>query len=91
MQGTSQWEICRGALKHISRAMNISSSKELFQASTDSPEFLNVRRIEVVSKAFEGKRKVQRHRTVYSLLDDEIKGGIHALSLDLKAPSEAGS
>ena len=45
----------------------------------------------MVSKAFEGKRKVQRHRTVYSLLDDEIKGGIHALSLDLKAPSEAGS
>eukprot|EP00878_Enallax_costatus_P004328 GHUV01004559.1.p1 GENE.GHUV01004559.1~~GHUV01004559.1.p1 ORF type:complete len:112 (+),score=31.68 GHUV01004559.1:592-927(+) len=47
-------------------------------------------RVEVVSADFEGKRLVQRHQIMYKLLDDEIKAGVHALSMDTKTPSEAG-
>ena len=45
-------------------------------------------RVEVVSSEFEGKRLVQRHQAVYRLLDDEIKAGVHALSMDTRTPDE---
>lgn len=44
----------------------------------------------VVSNEFEGKRLVQRHQILYRLLDDEIKAGVHALSMETKTPTEAG-
>ena len=41
----------------------------------------------VVSDAFEGKSLVQRHQAVNGILADELKGGIHALSMEtLTAP-----
>ena len=42
-----------------------------------------------VSEAFAGMNMVARHRLVYGLLDQEIKDGVHALSLKTKTPSEA--
>ena len=42
-----------------------------------------------MSAAFEGKNPVQRHRMVYQLLQAEIDGGVHALALKTKTPSEA--
>jgi stress-induced morphogen len=45
-------------------------------------------RVEVVSAEFSGKRLVQRHQAVYRLLDDEIKAGVHALSMDTRTPEE---
>ena len=45
--------------------------------------------VEVVSEAFSGKLPVARHRMVYALLDEEIKDGVHALSLKTKTPAEA--
>ena len=47
-----------------------------------------LRRVEVVSAAFEGKGAVQRHRLVYSLLQPEIDAGVHALALKTKTPAE---
>jgi BolA-like protein 1 len=44
----------------------------------------------VVSREFDGKRLVARHQMMYRLLDDEIKAGVHALSMDTKTPEEAG-
>jgi BolA protein len=35
----------------------------------------------VVSNQFEGQSQVQRQRTVYTLLAEEMKTGVHALSL----------
>jgi BolA protein len=46
--------------------------------------------VEVISDEFEGKRLVQRHQMMYRLLDEEIKAGVHALSMDTKTPTEAG-
>ncbi len=44
---------------------------------------------EVVSSAFAGKSLIARHRLVMAALAEEMKGPIHALSLDAKTPDEA--
>jgi BolA protein len=44
----------------------------------------------VVSNAFEGKGKVERHRMVFSILQEEMKT-IHALEIKAYSPSEAPS
>jgi len=43
----------------------------------------------VVSESFAGTNMVARHRLVYGVLDQEIKDGVHALSLKTKTPAEA--
>lgn len=43
----------------------------------------------VISAAFTGKTLIERHRLVMAALALEMKGPIHALSLDVKAPHEA--
>ena len=45
-------------------------------------------KVVVASAAFEGKRAVQRHQLVYSLLGDEMAGGVHALALHTYTPEE---
>lgn len=41
-----------------------------------------------VCRRFEGLSRVERHRLVNSALKDEYESGLHALALDLAAPSE---
>ena len=41
-----------------------------------------------ISEKFEGVKLIQRHRLVQDLLAEELKAGLHALSLQLHAPSE---
>ncbi|MDX2087733.1 MAG: BolA family protein [Kofleriaceae bacterium] len=43
----------------------------------------------IVSAAFAGKSLIQRHRMVMAALAEEMKGPIHALTMDLKTPDEA--
>lgn len=43
----------------------------------------------VVSAAFAGKSLIERHRLVNAALAAELKGPIHALTMELKAPGEA--
>lgn len=43
----------------------------------------------IVSAAFAGKSLIQRHRLVMAALAEEMKGPIHALTMDLKTPDEA--
>jgi stress-induced morphogen len=45
-------------------------------------------RATIVSAAFSGKSLVARHRLVMAALADEMKGPIHALTLDVKTPDE---
>ena len=42
----------------------------------------------VVSEAFAGLSRVQRSRLVHEALDTEFRGGLHAMSLTLRTPSE---
>ena len=46
-------------------------------------------RVEIVSPAFSGKSRLERHRLVNDLLKDAFAAGMHALELKAKAPEEA--
>ena len=45
-------------------------------------------RVLLVSPVFAGKSRLQRHRLVNEALASELKGKLHALALDLRAPDE---
>ena len=46
-------------------------------------------RLDVVSEAFAGKSRVERHRLVNGLLDEAFKRGLHALAVRARTPAEA--
>lgn len=43
----------------------------------------------VISSGFAGKSLIERHRLVMAALAEEMKGPIHALTLDVKSSDEA--
>ena len=45
-------------------------------------------RLRLVSTRFAGASRVQRHRMVYEALAPIMRGRIHALTMDLRAPGE---
>jgi BolA family transcriptional regulator, general stress-responsive regulator len=45
-------------------------------------------RIYIVSDAFRGKSRVERHRMINTALAAELAGGIHALAIHAAAPGE---
>jgi len=44
--------------------------------------------IQVVSEEFVGKTSMERHRMIYAALAEELKNGLHALSLNTKTHAE---
>jgi len=46
-------------------------------------------RVYIVSQAFEGKSRLERHRLVNAALAAELQGGVHALAIQASAPGEA--
>ena len=42
----------------------------------------------VVADRFDGMSPVKRHQLVYGVLADEMKGGVHALAITSRSPSE---
>jgi len=42
----------------------------------------------IVSAGFSGRTMLERHRLVMAALADEMKGPIHALTLDVRSPEE---
>jgi BolA family transcriptional regulator, general stress-responsive regulator len=47
-------------------------------------------RIYIVSDAFEGKSRIERHRLINATLAAELAGPVHALAIKAQAPGEAG-
>jgi BolA protein len=47
-------------------------------------------RIYIVSAAFKGKSRLDRHRMINETLAGELKGGVHALAIHAAAPGEGG-
>jgi len=45
-------------------------------------------RVEIVAAGFAGKSRLERQRTVYALLAEELAGGVHALQITAFAPNE---
>lgn len=48
-------------------------------------------RVYIVSDAFKGKTRVQRHRMINEILVGELAGGVHALAIHAAAPGEGGT
>ena len=46
-------------------------------------------RVYIVSAAFEGKSRIERHRMINSTLAAELADGVHALAIKAQAPGEA--
>lgn len=47
-------------------------------------------RVYIVSEAFRGKSRIERHRAVNAALAAELSGRVHALSVHAAAPGEGG-
>jgi BolA protein len=47
-------------------------------------------RVYIVSPAFEGKSRIERHRMINATLAAELAGSVHALAIKAQAPGEAG-
>jgi BolA protein len=48
-------------------------------------------RVHIVSEAFRGKSRIERHRLVNQTLSGELAGGVHALAIHASAPGEGGA
>ena len=46
--------------------------------------------VAIVSGVFAGKSRVARQRLVYDVLAEELADRVHALSLEIRTPEEAG-
>ena len=44
--------------------------------------------VRIVSDAFEGKNRIERHRMIYAALDEMMKTEIHALKIQAQTPAE---
>lgn len=45
-------------------------------------------RVYIVSRAFAGKSRLERHRMINAELADELAQGVHALAIEARAPGE---
>ena len=45
-------------------------------------------RVHIVSEAFRGKSRIDRHRLVNRTLEAELSAGVHALAIHASAPGE---
>ena len=46
-------------------------------------------RVYIVSNAFRGKSRLERHRMINAALAAELEGGVHALAIHAAAPGES--
>jgi BolA family transcriptional regulator, general stress-responsive regulator len=47
-------------------------------------------RVYIVSEAFKGKTRIERHRMINESLSGELASGVHALAIHAAAPGEGG-
>ena len=45
-------------------------------------------RVHIVSAAFKGKSRIDRHRMINSALAAELSGSVHAIAIQAQAPGE---
>ena len=48
-------------------------------------------RVYIVSEAFRGKSRLERHRMINATLGSELQSGVHALAIHASAPGEGGT
>jgi BolA protein len=47
-------------------------------------------RVHIVAEAFRGKTRLERHRLINETLAEQLRGGVHALTIHAAAPGEGG-
>lgn len=47
--------------------------------------------VKIISEAFSGRSRVERHRMVHEVLAEELAGPVHALAVKADAPAASGS
>jgi BolA protein len=47
-------------------------------------------RVYIVSDAFKGKTRIERHRMINGILSADLAAGVHALAIHAAAPGEGG-
>ncbi len=80
----------------IQSKISAALSSELLEVHNDSHEHAGHAhggtethfRVLMVSKEFEGMRKVARHQKIYQILSEELDGPVHALVLLTYTPAE---
>ena len=68
--------------------LKIENESALHQGHAHAGEDTHFR-VSIVSLAFEGKSRVERHRMVNEALAIELEGGLHALAIRALTPAEA--
>jgi len=68
----------------IKTGINAGLACEHLEVSGDGQHFQAL----IVSAAFDGKNRVQRHQLVYGALGDRMREEIHALSMRTLTPQE---
>ena len=48
-------------------------------------------RVYIMSRAFQGKSRIERHRMINMTLAEELAGPVHALAIKAQAPGETNS
>ncbi|HIC77530.1 MAG TPA: BolA family transcriptional regulator [Candidatus Dadabacteria bacterium] len=71
--------------KYIKDKLEASIPETTAEVSGDGTHFDAV----IVSSAFEGKSTLERHKMVYSVLEDDMVEDIHALSVKTFSPRES--
>jgi BolA family transcriptional regulator, general stress-responsive regulator len=74
------------ALNPIAISVRDDSEQHAGHATNNGGGHLSAR---IVSSAFNGKPTIQRHRSVYALVNDLMPHTIHALALTTLTPEEA--
>jgi acid stress-induced BolA-like protein IbaG/YrbA len=70
--------------EELQHAISEALACEWLRVSGDGQHF----EAEVVSAAFEGKSRLERHRMVYAALGDRMRERVHALSMQTRTPDE---
>jgi acid stress-induced BolA-like protein IbaG/YrbA len=70
--------------EELQRAIDAGLDCEWLKVDGDGQHFEAL----VVSKAFEGKSRIERHRMVYAALGDRMRDQEHALSMRTLTPEE---
>lgn len=74
-------------LNHALKPLHLQVINESFMHSVPEGAEMHFKVI-VVSSQFEGKSLVNRHRIINELLQEELKGAIHALTMSTLTPAE---
>jgi stress-induced morphogen len=69
-------------IKQLIQAALPDAEVEIIDLAGDNDHY----QARVVSKAFEGKTRVQQHQMVYAALKGRLGGELHALALETRTP-----